>query len=163
TMCRRCRTSIRSNLRKMCNHSLQAPPGSSGPTRGGSSTRRPAACGTRPPPEHAGCQLRPHSTPGTTSLIHRQPPTPPPGPLRPLKPPAQFNPDPRALLRPPSTNAPFFKQELPVPPGFERPRVPQGLELPRNKLRSEELEFVQPPATNYGSEPLPKGLELPRE
>ena len=122
---------------------------------------------TNPPPLPPS-RFNPDSgvTPASTNIVR---PEPIPrlnrttNSFQPLKPPPLFNPDPGALLRSPSTNAPFFKQELPLPPGFEGPRVPQGLELPRNKLRSEELEFVKPLATNYGSEPLPKGLELPRE
>jgi len=83
--------------------------------------------------------------------------------VRPPKPPPLFDPDPGAMLKPASTNSPFFKQEIPLPPGFKAPPVPQGLELPRVNLRHEQLDFVQPSITNYGAEPLPKDLALPRE
>src|SRR5439155_18304019 len=75
----------------------------------------------------------------------------------PPKPPPLVDPDPGAMLKAASTNVPFFKQEIPLPPGFKAPPVPQGLELPRVNLRSEQLEFIQPSITNYGAEPLPKG------
>ena len=83
--------------------------------------------------------------------------------INPPQPPPIFNPDPGALLKSASSNSPFFKQEIPPPPGFQPPPVPPGLSLPRMNLRTEQLDFVQPPVTNYGSEPLPKGLELPRD
>src|SRR3989441_4821323 len=46
----------------------------------------------------------------------------------PPKPPPLFDPDPGAMLKAASTNSPFFKQEIPLPPGFKAPPVPQGLE-----------------------------------
>jgi hypothetical protein len=82
---------------------------------------------------------------------------------KPTQPPSVFNPDPGAMLKSPSTNAPFFTNEFAWPPVFQGEPVPQALTLPRPNVRSQQLEFVEPPITNYGYEPLPKGLALPRE
>jgi len=82
---------------------------------------------------------------------------------KPTQPPSVFNPDPGATLRPPSTNAPFFTNRFASPPVLQGEPVPPALTLPRTNVRSQQLEFVEPPATNYGYEPLPKDLALPRE
>ena len=74
-----------------------------------------------------------------------------------------FNPDPGAMLKPPATNAPFFTNKYALPPAFQGEPVPPALTLPRTNVRSQQLEFVEPPITNHEHEPLPKGLALPRE
>jgi hypothetical protein len=82
---------------------------------------------------------------------------------KPAQSPSVFNPDPGAMLKPSSTNAPFFTNGFARPPAFQGDPVPQALTLPRTNVRSQLLEFVEPAITNYGHEPLPTDLALPRE
>src|SRR6266542_3220763 len=46
---------------------------------------------------------------------------------KPTQPPSVFNPDPGAMLKQPSTNAPFFTNEFPLPPAFQGEPVPETL------------------------------------
>jgi len=77
--------------------------------------------------------------------------------------PPQFNPDPGAYLKVPATNAPLFTNTVTLPSRFQSPRVPEELTLPRTNVRRAEIELTNAPPGNYGLEPLPPGLELPRE
>jgi hypothetical protein len=77
--------------------------------------------------------------------------------------PPQFNPDPGAYLKSPSTNAPFFTNTVTLPPRFQSPRVPAELTLPRTNVRRAEIEMTNAAPGNFGHEPLPPGLELPRQ
>jgi len=76
----------------------------------------------------------------------------------------QFNPDPGASLRP-GTNAPAALFHEPVaPPIFMPPVISADQSLPRGDLRiGEIIPPTNPPLRNYGSDPLPNGLQLPRE
>src|SRR5260221_794277 len=91
----------------------------------------------------------------SVSISSNAPPVPPP----------QFNPDPGASLKPPASQpGPLFRTEAPLPPGFTPPGVPPEQALPRPAVRSGEIVPPQPsPPGNFGMEPLPKNLELPRE
>jgi hypothetical protein len=82
---------------------------------------------------------------------------------KPTQPPSVFNPDPGAMLKTPSTNAPFFTNEFARPPAFQGEPVPEAFTLPRTNVRSQKLEFVEPPITNRADTPFPKDLALPRE
>jgi len=82
---------------------------------------------------------------------------------KPTQPPSVFNPDPGGMLRPHSTNAPFFTNRFALPLALQGEPVAPALTLPRTNVRSQQLEFVEPPATNYGYDPLPDDLALPRE
>jgi len=81
------------------------------------------------------------------------------------RPPAVFNPDPGANLKPaPQNPPPFFTNEVPAAPAFNGEPLPADLQLPRKDVRrAEVLPAPPPPAGNFGKEPLPPGLELPRE
>ena len=76
--------------------------------------------------------------------------------------PAVFNPDPGAMLKSTTTNAPFFTNSFSAPPAYSGAPIAPALVLPRTNVRSERLEFTNAPASRYGREPLPPGLELPR-
>ncbi len=78
-------------------------------------------------------------------------------------PPSFFNPDPGAMLKPEASNAPFFTNVIFSAPVFSGDAIPQSLELPRTNVRSEVLEFTNPPVGGYGKELLPQKLKLPRE
>ena len=84
--------------------------------------------------------------------------SPPPPSVPPV-----FNPDPGASLKSQPTNAPFFTNTVTLPPRFQSPAVPQDLTLPRDKVRRAGIEITNGVPGNFGHEPLPKGLELPRE
>ena len=77
--------------------------------------------------------------------------------------PTVFNPDPGASLKSPPASQPFFKNSIAPPPASQSETVPDQLALPRPGVRRDELEFTNPPPATYGREPLPQGLELPRE
>jgi len=91
----------------------------------------------------------------TLSISSNTPPAAPP----------QFNPDPGASLVPPSNPPPpLFRSEPPLIPSFTSPAVPPGQALPRSAVRSGEILPPRPsPPGNFGLEPLPKNLELPRK
>ncbi len=83
----------------------------------------------------------------------------PPSELSPV-----FNPDPGASSKKVSASGtPFYTNAIPLPPVFTGENVPEKFSLPRSNVRSAELEVMNVPPGTYGSEPLPKGLELPRE
>jgi hypothetical protein len=87
-------------------------------------------------------------------------------PGKPLKSPSVFNPDPGAMFRSaPNKPAPFFTNEIPLPPAARTQPLPPGLALPRANVYDEQLRIVHPPpvTNNYGEAPLPPGLVLPRE
>jgi hypothetical protein len=77
----------------------------------------------------------------------------------------QFNPDPGASLKAPAESAaPFFTNEVAVPSLFTPSRITPEHALPRLDLRVGEINPPQPSSPgNYGQEPLPLELELPRE
>ncbi len=75
----------------------------------------------------------------------------------------QFNPDPGASQKLPVTNAPFFTNTVVAPPRFQSPSVPPELTLPREKVRRPEIAITNGVPGSFGHEPLPNGLELPRE
>src|SRR5688500_16511610 len=68
---------------------------------------------------------------------------------KPAQPPSVFNPDPGAMLRLPSTNALFFTNGYVAPSVFQGVPVPPALTLPRTNVRRMQIEFVEPPVTNY--------------
>ena len=80
-------------------------------------------------------------------------------------PPPHFNPDPGASLLPPTNPAaPLFRNDVVLPPGFTPPAVPPEQALPRSDVRQGEIVPPRPAAPgSFGLEPLPEGLELPRE
>ncbi len=82
----------------------------------------------------------------------------PPEPMAPTV----FNPDPGAMLKVRTTNAPFFTNIFAPPPAYSGETIPPALALPRPDVRSKELVFTNAPSTNYGSAALPPGLDLPR-
>ena len=78
--------------------------------------------------------------------------------------PEVFNPDPGAQFRPAPTNPPpLYMNEVPAAPAFTGASVPSELALPRENVRHTEIGVTNPPPGNFGHEPLPPGLELPRE
>lgn len=105
------------------------------------------------PPSRTHPIPKPHLEAGMTWVTNAPP--------EPMAPPI-FNPDPGAMLRARSTNAPFFTNIFAPPPAYSGEAIPPALALPRPNVRSEELQFTNPAAANYGFGPLPPGLELPR-
>ncbi|HVR36535.1 MAG TPA: hypothetical protein VMS21_11865, partial [Methylomirabilota bacterium] len=80
-------------------------------------------------------------------------------------PPSQFNPDPGAsLTRPPVEPPPLFRNDPVPPPTFTPPAIATELRLPRQDVRLGEIHPPMPPPTgDYGLDPLPDELQLPRE
>lgn len=84
--------------------------------------------------------------------------TPPPPRI-----PAQFNPDPGAAQRTPEP-PPVFDTTFGLAPTYGLDAVDRELELPRQPVKRKELEETRPVRENrnYGLEPLPDDLKLPR-
>ncbi len=81
---------------------------------------------------------------------------------KPAAAPSQFNPDPGGGVAAPVTE-PFYKTNFEVAPQFEPPAIEKSQQLPRTNLERSEIVPMQPaPPGNYGHEPVPDGLKLPR-
>ena len=76
--------------------------------------------------------------------------------------PAVFNPDPGASQA--KVVEPFFTVNFGLFPEFEGDAIPDGFQLPRSNLFRMQLVEVKPPDAKpeYGLEPLPADLKLPR-
>jgi hypothetical protein len=88
------------------------------------------------------------------------------GSVTPAQPPAQFNPDPGAGLKPPvRTSEPYFTtNQVAIPASPEEAPVPADRALPRSSLERTRMEATQPHAQipRYGREPLAESERLPR-
>lgn len=76
---------------------------------------------------------------------------------------AQFNPDPGASWKTPTTAPPALFDEPAAPPGFTPPEIPADRALPRENVRTgENFPPTNLPPRSIGYEPLPDDQKLPR-
>jgi hypothetical protein len=81
---------------------------------------------------------------------------------RPELPPQTFNPDPGGGTVAPAAE-PFYKTNYGTLPEFQGPAVEKPMQLPRQNLEHSEIAPLEPERLgNYGHDPVPDALKLPR-